>query len=64
MKIACLVLLLIGLMSCSGGGQSVAGAGGGGDIQEIYLSDGTRCVVLIGYYKGAISCDWQGPKGK
>lgn len=42
--------------------QSVAGAGGSGEVKEVFLSDGTRCAVVIGYYKGAITCDWQGEK--
>lgn len=33
-------------------GQGEAG------ITEFKLSDGTRCVALIGSYKGAITCDW------
>jgi len=33
-----------------------------GYVSEIYLEDGTRCAVMMGYYKGGLSCDWSGPK--
>lgn len=32
---------------------------GSGDVQLVTLSDGTKCAVLIGMYKGAISCNWK-----
>ena len=28
-------------------------------VQLITMEDGTRCAVLTGYQKGAISCDWK-----
>lgn len=37
----------------------IAGGGGGGNVQLVTLKDGTRCAVLIGYYKGGITCDWR-----
>lgn len=43
-------------------GSTVMGAGGSANVQEVVLSDGTRCAVLVGYQKGAISCDWNGSK--
>lgn len=30
-----------------------------GTVQEIVLKDGTKCAVMVGYNKGAISCDWK-----
>ena len=42
------------------GGVVVGDAYNGiGTVQTIQLEDGTRCAVLIGYRKGAISCDWK-----
>lgn len=43
-------------------GINVSGADGIASVQEITLKDGTRCAVLVGYQKGAISCDWNGSK--
>jgi hypothetical protein len=45
-----------------GNGIAVGGEGGSASIQEITLTDGTRCAILVGYEKGAISCDWNGSK--
>ena len=28
-------------------------------VQEVELSDGTRCAVAQGYYKGGITCNWR-----
>lgn len=39
--------------------QDVSNSGGSGSVQEIYLKDGTHCAILIGYYKGSISCNWK-----
>jgi len=41
------------------GPSIVSGGGGYGEVKEVRLSDGTRCVVLIGSSKGGISCDWK-----
>jgi len=40
------------------GGIEVSNGFGSAGVQEITLPDGTKCAVLIGYYKGAISCGW------
>ena len=37
----------------------VANAGGSASVKEVVMPSGTRCVVLIGYTKGAIACDWK-----
>ena len=41
-------------------GINVTAGGGSGEVQEITLKDGTRCAVVMGYEKGAISCNWRG----
>lgn len=38
--------------------QTVGGAGGSASVQEVRLSDGTRCVVVVGAYKAGVDCDW------
>lgn len=38
---------------------SVSDGYGSGDVVLVHLKDGTRCAALIGYYKGAIHCDWR-----
>jgi hypothetical protein len=40
-------------------GQEIGDGNGQATVALTYLEDGTRCAVLIGYSKGAISCDWQ-----
>ena len=64
-----LLLLCLALAGCSDpvpqqrpvfGGVVVGDAyNGNAAVQTIQLEDGTRCAVLIGYRKGAISCDWK-----
>lgn len=62
----CLIFLLGGL-SCllisgcspSLGATDVSGSLGGAEVKIVTLDDGTKCAVLIGYQKGAISCDWK-----
>jgi len=56
MKRMVLVLMLLALAGCG----DVGGAGGSADVVEHRLADGTRCVVLVGAYKGAIDCDFTG----
>lgn len=29
------------------------------EVVEQQLKDGTRCAVMVGDYKGGISCDWR-----
>lgn len=29
-----------------------------GQVREVKLTDGTRCALFVGYYKGGITCDW------
>ena len=41
------------------GGIVVSNVEGSAGITEFTLKDGTRCAALIGYYKGALSCDWK-----
>jgi len=59
-----LLLIVTALAGCSyapeetATGISVGAAGGSVEVQEVRLKDGTRCAVIIGYEKGAISCDW------
>jgi hypothetical protein len=43
-------------------GVTVYDSGGSGSVQEITLTDGTRCAILVGYSKGGIDCDWNGSK--
>jgi hypothetical protein len=37
----------------------VSNGSSNGSVSIVNLKDGTKCAVLIGYYKGAISCDWK-----
>ena len=57
-------LLTVGLGGCAKteatvDGNLISNGEGSATVTEHTLKDGTRCVVLIGYYKGAISCDWR-----
>ncbi len=61
MKRLLLVATIAALSGCtmtSPGAQDVSGSAGGAEVKVITLDDGTRCAVLVGYQKGAISCDW------
>ena len=68
MKKLILLISLLALMSCDNmhttttenirGDIVVGNSWGSGAVTEILLEDGTRCAVLIGGYKGGISCDW------
>ena len=40
------------------GWMGIQTSGGAAGIKEITMPSGRRCVVLVGYYKGALSCDW------
>ena len=40
-------------------GKDVSGADGRGEVKLVVLDDGTKCAVLIGYAKGAITCNWK-----
>jgi hypothetical protein len=40
-------------------GRDVSGADGKGEVKLVVLEDGTKCAVLIGYNKGAITCNWK-----
>ncbi len=35
------------------------GIGNTTTVHSITLSDGTRCAVLVGTYRGGISCNWR-----
>lgn len=60
-----LVLVAMSLTSCGldqkqvSNGVEVSAGGSSGGIQEIKLSDGTRCAVLVGYNKAALTCNWK-----
>ena len=41
------------------GWMIVQDGNGSAGVKEIVLPSGTRCVALIGYYKGAITCDFR-----
>lgn len=40
------------------GDISISNGDGTATATEIHLKDGTPCAVLVGAYKGAISCGW------
>ena len=52
--------LLCCLCSCTTqGAKNIGGSGGSAEPKEIMLSDGTKCAVIVGYGKAAISCGWK-----
>ncbi len=53
--------LVIGTVACgtTPGAIEVSGAFGQAEVTLIHLEDGTRCAVLVGTNKGALSCDWK-----
>ena len=54
------LVLALALAGCtSENAIEVSSYTGGGEVQLITLKNGTRCAVLIGFQKGAISCDWE-----
>ena len=53
-----LSLLTAVLAGCSKGENTVSDGWGEADVKSVTLKDGTRCAVLIGAYKGGITCDW------
>lgn len=68
---ACAAVLL--LAGCSGNistdttdtGILVTGGGSNGSISVVAVPNGdseVTCAVLIGAYKGGISCDWEGSR--
>lgn len=64
MKTLAVILALAALVvACSAQGpaaiMTVGNGEGSADVKIIKLDDGTRCAVLIGAYKAAISCDWK-----
>lgn len=52
-----LVVILVLLGGCKID-SDVSDGLGSASIKEYSLSDGTKCAVLIGVYKGGITCDW------
>jgi phosphopantothenate synthetase len=59
MKRLILIATIAAMTGCtSPGATDVSGSAGNGEVKVIALEDGTRCAVLIGSGKGAISCDW------
>lgn len=55
------VLLLAGCGSKPDGVKShyVSDGNCSGEVKLIVLQDGTKCAVLIGYYKAALHCNWK-----
>ena len=60
------LVVSIGLVGCidndeqSNLGQKISnGEGTTANVLVIKLEDCTPCAVLIGYYRGAIDCDWK-----
>jgi hypothetical protein len=65
-KYAILPLALL-LVACapservnSDGRTIINGYGGGASVHEFKLSDGTRCVAVVGHYKAGLDCDFKG----
>ena len=59
-KILCAAIALL-LAACSQQSTVTSVDGARADVRMVTLEDGTRCAVLIGVYKGALSCDWRAP---
>lgn len=59
--LACLLLAGCGreVEQKGDGWMAIQDSGGSGSVKEIVMPSGTRCVVMVGMYKGAISCDWR-----
>lgn len=62
-------IILITILFCAGcerqiitlpdGAVTVSDGNGAATVQLITLTDGTKCAAMVGYYKGAISCNWR-----
>lgn len=58
-------LIVILLLTCflsgckSEGATDVSGSSGSGEVKIVYLEDGTKCAILIGYQKASMSCNWK-----
>lgn len=62
MKKTALLLLALLVAGCSEPrAPNKVGSFSGGEavVEEHVLSDGTRCAVMVGLYKGGITCDWR-----
>lgn len=66
----CVLAVLVLLAGCAQkpeptqeGGVRISDGGGAATAYSIQMPDGTRCVALVGYYKGAITCDWNDSRG-
>lgn len=58
--VTALIMLLSAACGKQGDTQATISDGADkGDVVLVTLKDGTRCAVLIGLKKGAISCDWK-----
>lgn len=58
-----IIVVLVGCgmsQNSSKAGITVTDGVGSAAVQEITLSDGTRCAAMVGYQKGSISCNWKG----
>ena len=53
-----MAMLLISACSSPPGSMEV-GSYAGQHVQEVTLSDGTRCAVYQGFGQGGISCGWK-----
>jgi ferric-dicitrate binding protein FerR (iron transport regulator) len=53
------VVLFTGCQSDSSDSWKKSRMGGLGNVRIITLEDGTKCAVLVGTNKGAISCNWK-----
>lgn len=63
MKTMALILSVVLLSACTNNTQQqVSDGNGSAGVTMVYLQDGTKCAVLVGYSKGAISCDFRGTK--
>jgi hypothetical protein len=63
-RILVAVVVAMVVTGCAAKDDSAVSTNGGYSIsvKEVTLSDGTRCAVAVGAYKGGIDCDWDGPK--
>jgi len=64
MKILLGIIVISVISGCSSGASVdengvVSDAGSNASVTLITLKDGTKCAVLVGANKGALSCDWR-----
>ena len=61
MKALVVALVLLAGCDAAPGAQRLVSGGTLADVQELRLSDGTRCVVMQGPQRGGITCEWRRP---